>query len=86
MLEGYRSGIITEERLKDALYRILGVKAAIGLHRKQAEGTLMPPRDALEVVGCREHRWIAKKAADQFITLVKDTQSILPLTPEKAGG
>lgn len=54
MLEGYRSGIITEERLKDALYRILGVKAAIGLHRKQAEGTLMPPREALEVVGCRE--------------------------------
>lgn len=84
MLEGYRSGIITEERLKDALYRILGVKAAIGLHRKQAEGTLMPPREALEVVGCREHRWIAKKAADQFITLVKDTQSILPLTPEKS--
>lgn len=84
MLEGYRKGILSEERLQDALYRILGVKAAAGLHRKQAEGKLMPPEDALEVVGCKEHQWIAQKAADRFITLVKDTAHTLPLTIQKA--
>ena len=34
MMEGYRSGIITEERLEDALRRILGIKAYLGLHKK----------------------------------------------------
>ena len=32
MMEGYRNGMITEERLNDALHRILGVKAALNLH------------------------------------------------------
>ena len=30
MMEGYKNGTITEERLNDALHRILGVKAALG--------------------------------------------------------
>lgn len=83
MLEGYRNGTITEERLNDALHRILGVKAAIGLHKKQAEGTLIPKKEGLDAVGCAEHHKIAEKAADRFITLVKDTGHYLPFTPEK---
>lgn len=82
MMDGYRRGIITEERLSDALRRILGVKAAIGLNRKQKEGTLMPPREQLDIVGCREHEAAAERIADQYVTLVKDTQKCLPLTPE----
>jgi hypothetical protein len=31
MMDGYRNGIITEERLLDALTRILGLKAMLGL-------------------------------------------------------
>ena len=34
MMEGYRKGIITDERLEEALTRILGTKAALGLHNK----------------------------------------------------
>lgn len=35
MMEGYRKGIITDDRLLDALKRILGLKAKLGLHKKQ---------------------------------------------------
>lgn len=84
MMEGYRSGLITEERMQDALMRILGVKAAIGLHKKQAAGTLMPPKEGIRVVGCEKHRAIAAACADKAITLVKDTQGYLPLDPAKS--
>ena len=83
MMEGYRNGVITEERLNDALPRILGIKAALKLHKLQAEGRLMPPREQLSVIGCREFRESAAKQADKFITLVKDTKHYLPLTLEK---
>lgn len=83
MLEGYRNGIITEERLEDALMRILGLKAQKNLHKKQAEGTLMPPKEGLSVISSTEHKEIARQAADAYITLVKDSQNMLPLTIQK---
>ena len=83
MMDGYKSGMITEERMQDALMRILGVKAAIGLHRKQAEGTLMPPKEGISAVGCQAHKDIAAACADKTLTLVKDTRNYLPLDPAK---
>ena len=83
MMEGYRNGVITEERLSDALHRILGIKAALKLHKLQAEDRLMPPREQLSVIGCREFHKSAAEQADKFITLVKDTKHYLPMTPEK---
>jgi beta-N-acetylhexosaminidase len=82
MVNGYRNGIITEERLHDALRRILGMKAAIGLHRRQAGGTLTPPKEGLSVIGCEEHLEMARDAADKSITLVKNTLDQLPIRPE----
>lgn len=81
MLKGYQDGIITEERLQDALYRILGLKASLKLHEKQKNGTLVPPKEGLSVVGCKEHLKMAKKAAERSITLVKDTDHNLPVSP-----
>lgn len=83
MMDGYRSGIISDERLHDALCRILAVKAAIGLHEKQQTGTLVPPESSLSVVGCPAHKETAKNLAEQFVTLVKDRDGYLPLTPER---
>lgn len=83
MMNGYRTGIITEERLNDALHRILGIKAAIGLHRLQKEGKLVPPKENLSVVSCEEHHKLAAELADRYITLVKDTRNYLPLSPDK---
>ena len=82
MLNGYQNGVITEERMTDALKRILGLKAKLKLNTKQAEGTLLKNESELEVVGSEEHLQIRADAADKGITLVKDTQNNLPISPE----
>lgn len=83
MMEGYQSGIITEERLQDALHRILGVKAALNLHKLQKEGKLTAPKENLAVVGCAEHHKASREFADKYVTLVKDRLHYLPMTPKR---
>ena len=80
MLDGYKSGVITEQRLHDALRRILGLKASLGLHLKSAD-QLVPPAEALSVIGSAGHRSVAAEIADKTVTLVKDTAGNLPITP-----
>jgi len=81
MLDGYKSGVITEQRLHDALRRILGLKASLGLHRKPVS-ELVPPAEALAVIGSEAHRAIAAEIAEKTVTLVKDTANNLPITPQ----
>ena len=83
MKEGYASGILSEQRLNDAVTRILAAKAALHLHEKQKSGTLAPNRENLDVIGCAQHKAWAKECADKAVTLVKDTQHLLPISPEK---
>lgn len=78
MLDGLRSGVLTEERLSDAVHRILGMKAHLGLHR-----LTFPDKAALSNVGCVAHHQLAAQAAEQSVTLVKDTQRLLPIDPQK---
>lgn len=82
MLEGHRKGVITEERLDDAVRRVLGLKAKLGLPGKRADGTLLKTETDLEVVGSDEHLRMRADAADKGITLVKNTYDQLPLRPE----
>ena len=81
MLDGYRRGVITEERLHDALSRILGLKASLNLHNLQAEGRLIPPKEGLSIIGNPEFMEMAKEAANHSITLVKNTKNELPIRP-----
>jgi beta-N-acetylhexosaminidase len=81
MLDGYHYGVITEGRLQDALERILGLKASLGLHAIPRE-SLVPGPEALSVVGCDAHHAVAANVADKTVTLVKDTQHNLPLRPD----
>ena len=83
LLAGIESGLLTEARLDEAVTRILAVKAALRLHEKQKTGTLVPGTEELGVVGCEKHRAWAKKVADKAVTLVKDTQGLLPLSTQK---
>ena len=83
MMDGYKNGVITDERLNEALTRILGVKAAIKLHEKQKQGTLVPNEEALKILKCEKHISWAKDCADKAVTLVKDTQNLLPINPVK---
>lgn len=82
MMNGYKNGIITDERLEEALTRILATKAALRLHEKQKSGTLVPTEENLKVLKCKEHVNWAKDCADKSITLVKDTQNLLPINSE----
>ncbi|CAA9316774.1 MAG: GH3 [uncultured Friedmanniella sp.] len=78
--DAVRSGEITADRLEDALTRILGLKAKLGLHEREVDD-LVPPVDELAVVGSAEHRSIAAGIADDTIALLKDTAATLPLDP-----
>lgn len=78
MLDGYKNGVITEERLQDALERILGLKATLQLHKKE----LVSKKEELTVIGSQEHLDMQKDAAEKAITLVKNTKNELPITPE----
>lgn len=83
LLEGVKRGMVSEKRLDDAVLRILATKASLNLHKKKKEGTLVPGKEALRIVGCKEHKCWAEKVAEQSITLVRDEQQLLPVSPEK---
>ena len=83
LLAGIESGILSMERLDEAVTRILATKAALRLHEKQRDGTLIPGPEALGVVGCEKHRAWARQVAQDAVTLVKDTQNLLPLSATK---
>lgn len=83
MMDGYKSGVLSEKRLLEANKRILALKAALKLHEKKAAGTLVPPEDSLQVLKSRQHTEWAKELADRSITLVKDTQKLLPVSAER---
>jgi len=80
--DAVRSGEITADRLDGALTRILGLKAKLGLHRREPDD-LVPPAGELDVIGCPEHHEIAARIADRTIALLKDTAGTLPLDPVK---
>jgi beta-N-acetylhexosaminidase len=82
MMEGYKNGVITEERLNEALTRILGTKATLGLHKKDKKEILPPKEQAMARIGLEENKKPAIEVADKAITLVKNNQEIFPISAE----
>ncbi len=83
MLKGLREKRLSEQRLEDAVTRILGLKAALGLHKKSVDQRIAPLADVREIVKSKAHLALAQQAAGKSITLVKNTKSIVPLSPTK---
>lgn len=81
--DAIEKGTLTAERVDEAVTRILAMKAAMGLPEQKAAGTLVPGEDALSAVACEEHLAWTRECADESVTLVKDTQALLPISPEK---
>ena len=80
MKAGFESGVITRERLDDAVTKILALKASLGLHKDR----MIPTLEGIEEnVGSKEHRQAARIVADESITLVKNKQDVLPISPKK---
>lgn len=73
MKDGLSKGILTKERLDEAVTRILATKASLGLHQTINHGTAK----------FEDFREEQLDLADRSITLVKDTQNMLPLSVEK---
>lgn len=74
----YDRGELTEERLSDALHRILGMKAHLHLYE---DSVRFPDKNTLGCIGCDEHKAYSAEAAESCITLVKDTRGNLPVNP-----
>lgn len=80
MLDGAREGVISPERLNEAVIRILALKTALGLHKPGKEVTIESARAA---VGLPEYKEWANECIDRSITLVKEEKGVLPLSVEK---
>ena len=84
MMEGWKSGKLSDKRLHEALQRILGMKAMLGLHSKPGNELLEPKEEALKKIALPEHQKIAEEVADRAIALVKNKQpENLPISTEK---
>ncbi|MBN8632817.1 MAG: glycoside hydrolase family 3 protein, partial [Rhodobacterales bacterium] len=70
-------GRITPERLDEAMLRVLGLKAALGLHK---DGKAPADRSKLFDP---DNAAVARTITARAPTLVKDVQGILPLSPDR---
>jgi beta-N-acetylhexosaminidase len=80
MCQGVYDGVITPQRLDDAVTRILATKAALGLHHTWE---IPLPKNAGQAVGTAEHKAWAAACADRAVTLVKEEPGVLPISPAK---
>ena len=83
MLEAYKTGVIKEERIREALTRIIGLKARMGLHKLSLE-ELVPSPAALDILKSEEIKNKEREISNDAITLVKyKDEDVLPITLEK---
>lgn len=76
LTDAVEKGYVSMERIDDAVSRILQVKQVCGLF----EQPLMPA-DGLVVVGCAEHRALAREAVRKSAVLLKNDNAALPIVP-----
>lgn len=75
--EALHKGYLTEERLNDALRRVLQVRFRLGEFDdfKSVPYSNISP----EIIGCREHRQLSLEAARKSIVLLKNEKNLLPV-------
>lgn len=72
-----QKGDISEERIDDAVRRILTVKFSMGLF----EHPLSDP-DLFDLVGSEEHRLLAREAVAKSMVLLKNDNDVLPISKD----
>ena len=84
MLDAYKSGVISEERMVEALKRILGLKAAKGMHKKSREELCGTDEELVAALQNPEYKAVAPAISKDCLTLVKyKDEGVLPLDPNK---
>jgi beta-glucosidase len=72
--EAVLSGIVSQERIKDAVRRILRQKFRLGLFENP-----FPDQNLIDKIGIPKHRLIAKQAVRESLVLLKNDNQTLPL-------
>ena len=80
LTELVEEGTVSEERIDDAVRRILRVKFQMGLMDDDAP--LMADRSLLERFGSDEHREVARRAVRESLVLLKNEAGALPLSKD----
>ena len=84
MLDAYKNGIISEERMQEALTRILGLKAAMGLNKKAGDELCGTNEELAAALANEEFKKFSPQISRDALTLVKyKDEGVLPLSPEK---
>lgn len=74
MKNGLKSGILSQERLDEAVIRILATKAKLNLHLNDHSDL-----SDINKIGNDEHKLVEKEVADKSITLIKNEQNLFPM-------
>lgn len=81
LVKAVADGRLSQERVDEAVTRVLALKAALGLHRTDRDE---PSLTVAEVVMARaDSKITARSVTARVPTLVKDVPGLLPLTPTK---
>lgn len=81
LVKAVADGRLTQERVDEAVTRVLALKAALGLHRADRD---LPSLTVAEVTMARaDSKITARSVTARVPTLVKDVAGLLPLTPTK---
>lgn len=79
--DALRDGRLAPARVNEAVTRVLGLKAALGLHRRPRGARIAPLEEARRVIRQPAHQAVADDLAGRGITCVKDVRGLLPLSP-----
>ena len=84
MLDAYKRKIITKERMEEALTRILGLKAKLGLHKKKKEDFCNLSANLTTILDKTKEKSHHYAISRDSITLVKSLEKdVFPLSPTK---
>ena len=84
MLAAYQDGTISEERMTEALTRILALKAHMGLNKKSVDELVPSQETVAATLGKPEYKEMHQAISRDCITLVKyKDEGVLPITPER---
>jgi beta-N-acetylhexosaminidase len=77
LMRAVARGALTDDRINEAVLRVLGLKAKLGLPRRTQR-----IRSLSRAVKRRHDRW-AEETARSAVTLVRDRKKLLPLDPRR---
>lgn len=77
LLEAVENGDVSLARIDDAVYRILTVKAELGLFERKYED-----EPGLDIMGSNEHRLLAREAVRKSLVVLKNDHNTLPISKD----